>query len=122
MHRGWVCGWPVTRKIPSQHLGSIPSAGLYLRASFSPCSVRSPVSLLVGGPAGWQVGGDIQPGAGRRKPNKGMKYLRAPGFTWAPDELGPGVWLCNKEKNVLSPDTGPHWQKPQACLRRPGMC
>lgn len=24
---------------------------------------------------------------------------------WAPDEQGPGVWLCNKENNVLNPDT-----------------
>lgn len=46
----------------------------------------------------------------------------SPGFTWAPDERRLNVWLCNKEKDVLSPDTGPCWQRTQPCLRHPGMC
>ena len=48
--------------------------------------------------------------------------LESLGFTWAPDERRLSVWLCNKEKDVLSPETGLCWQRTQPCLRHPGMC
>lgn len=79
----------------------------HLTASFSLCSYGSPIPLLGGDLEVWQVAGGIQPEWGKWKPNRGMKCLESPGFTWAPDERGLNVWLCNKEKEVLSPDTGP---------------
>ena len=78
--------------------------------------------LLVGVCWGSRWVGAFSQGLEDKSQIKGRNFSRAPSFTWAPDELGPGVWLCNKENNVLSPDTGPHWRRTQPCLRHPGMC
>lgn len=112
-HGGRFCGWRVTQELGSQsllhtHLCSWPLPHGFL--------------LRVGVWWGSRWVGACSQGLGDKSQIKGCNFSRAPSLTWAPDEQGPGVWLCKKENNALRPDTGPHWWRTQPCLRHPGMC